>query len=68
MKGMDDKSNNREMLNSGLEIPNVGDSHANTLHASADVDMNSANTEDQTELIGPASEYGTDEPIKGKTL
>ncbi|RVW82169.1 Peroxisomal adenine nucleotide carrier 1 [Vitis vinifera] len=45
------------MVNSGLEIPNAGDSHANTLHASADVDMNSANTEDQTELIGPASEY-----------
>ena len=50
------------MLNSGLEIPNVGDSHANTLHASADADMNGANTEDQIEQIEPTSEYGTDEP------
>lgn len=60
--GMDDESNNREMVNSGLEIPNAGDGHANTLHASADVDMNGASTEDQTEQIGPPSEYGTDEP------
>ncbi|RVW50069.1 E3 ubiquitin-protein ligase UPL1 [Vitis vinifera] len=50
--GMDDESNNREMVNSGLEIPNAGDGHANTLHASADVDMNGASTEDQTEQIG----------------
>ena len=31
--GMDDESNNCEMVNSGLEIPNAGDGH--TLHASA---------------------------------
>ncbi|CBI39752.3 unnamed protein product, partial [Vitis vinifera] len=62
LHGMDDESNNREMVNSGLEIPNAGDGHANTLHASADVDMNGASTEDQTEQIGPPSEYGTDEP------
>ena len=30
---MDDESNNCEMVNSGLEIPNAGDGH--TLHASA---------------------------------
>ncbi|KAJ9702709.1 hypothetical protein PVL29_004440 [Vitis rotundifolia] len=27
--GMNDESNNREMVNSGLEIPNAGDGHAN---------------------------------------
>ena len=31
--GMDDESNNCEMVNSGLEIPNAGDGH--TLHVSA---------------------------------
>ena len=61
--GMDDVSNNCEMVNSGLEISNAGDGHSNTLHASADVDMNGANAKgNETEQIGPASEYGTDEP------
>ena len=47
--GMDDESNNHDMVNSGLEIPNAGDGHANALHASVDVDMNGASAEDQTE-------------------
>nr|CAN64048.1 hypothetical protein VITISV_019942 [Vitis vinifera] len=51
--GMDDKSNNREMVNSGLEIPNADAAHANAFHASVDVDMSGASAEDQTEQIGP---------------
>ena len=50
---MDDKSNNREMVNSGLEIPNADAAHANAFHASVDVDMSGASAEDQTEQIGP---------------
>ena len=60
--GMDDESNNREMVNFGLEIPNADVGHANALHASVDVDINGAGVEDQTEQIGSASKYGTDEP------
>ena len=61
---MDDESNNREMVNSSLEIPN-----ADAGHASVDVDMNGASTEDQTEQIGPTSKYGTDEPhLRQNTL
>ena len=46
--GMDDESNNCEMVNSGLEIPNAGD--GDTLHASALVFLPLRSTNCQKDL------------------
>ncbi|KAF8414274.1 hypothetical protein HHK36_002275 [Tetracentron sinense] len=61
--GTDSQSNIGVLVDSGSEMPDLGDGHASSVHLSADVDMDGADTErNQAERSLPVSDDIADEP------
>ncbi|XWS09652.1 hypothetical protein CRYUN_Cryun39dG0007800 [Craigia yunnanensis] len=61
--GADGQAGNHVLADSGLEMPNPGDSNWSSFHESIDVDMNTTDAEgNQTEQSIPPPEIGAEEP------
>ncbi|XWS51731.1 hypothetical protein CRYUN_Cryun11dG0008600 [Craigia yunnanensis] len=63
LSGADGQAGNHVLADSGLEMPNPGDSNGSSFHESIDVDMNTTDAEgNQIEQSIPPSEIAADEP------
>ncbi|XP_031286240.1 E3 ubiquitin-protein ligase UPL1 isoform X2 [Pistacia vera] len=64
---VDDQATNHVVMDSGMEMPNLGDVQASSVHANIDVDMSGVDVEgNQAEESMPASEQGVDMSSSGQ--
>ncbi|XP_007020477.2 PREDICTED: E3 ubiquitin-protein ligase UPL1 [Theobroma cacao] len=68
LSGADGQAGNNGVADSGLEMPNTGDSNGSSFHESIDVDMNATDAEgNQTEQSVPP-EIGAEEPASVQNI